>query len=396
MKTRRIIKIVFFTLFVFIATVILLSALNNLVTPTRSEMVGQLREAEKARVAEMFHLRQTLGDKLWRGWGEADIPQIVYDQEYAFLIGYSNPPPGWTQVPQMRTQGSEWEPVQDESLEGLPYYRQRLPSQNESPQNFTVLVGNRWVASLQTKEWMTIALGNFFAENMPAFVRPIFPRGFVAQQFISSSDKYISLGLHESFHAYQGMMAPARLEMAERAAGQEENYPFDDSGGRELWQAELNLLAQAVNSKSEAKVRELAQQFLERRSARRETMKLNAGLVNYEKQREWLEGLAKYVELEIWRQAAETSDYKPLSTIAADPDFKKYQTFDQSWAQEVSQITLSPGSKETLLYYSGMAQAVLLDRLMPNWKEHILTDDLMLEDLLRQAIGGTAAYAGGK
>jgi hypothetical protein len=35
-----------------------------------------------------------------------------------------------------------------------------------------------------------------------------------------------------------------------------------------------------------------------------------------------------------------------------------------------------------------MAQSVLLDRLMPDWKERIFGNDIMLEDLLREAVEG--------
>ncbi|NKQ36994.1 MAG: hypothetical protein HF973_15450 [Chloroflexi bacterium] len=37
-------------------------------------------------------------------------------------------------------------------------------------------------------------------------------------------------------------------------------------------------------------------------------------------------------------------------------------------------------------YYSGMAQAALLDRLLPDWKEQALTDGVFLEDLLETAV----------
>jgi len=39
-------------------------------------------------------------------------------------------------------------------------------------------------------------------------------------------------------------------------------------------------------------------------------------------------------------------------------------------------------------YYSGMAQAVLLDRLMPGWKDQALEDGVFLEDLLEAAVEG--------
>lgn len=42
-------------------------------------------------------------------------------------------------------------------------------------------------------------------------------------------------------------------------------------------------------------------------------------------------------------------------------------------------------SGETRFYYSGMAKAVLLDRLLPDWKEQVFNPNVMLEDLLRLA-----------
>jgi hypothetical protein len=47
---------------------------------------------------------------------------------------------------------------------------------------------------------------------------------------------------------------------------------------------------------------------------------------------------------------------------------------------------LAGRSGETRFYYGGMARAVLLDRLLPGWKERALSDEVMLEDLLKEAI----------
>ncbi len=114
-----------------------------------------------------------------------------------------------------------------DTFQGETYYRLRLPSPDVRPQNFTVLVGSRWVASLQTKEWLSISLGNGLAEKLPGPLRPVFPRGLVAKLFVGSSDKYISLVLHETFHAFQGMTVPSRLESADRTVTQEKRYPWD-------------------------------------------------------------------------------------------------------------------------------------------------------------------------
>jgi len=37
-------------------------------------------------------------------------------------------------------------------------------------------------------------------------------------------------------------------------------------------------------------------------------------------------------------------------------------------------------------YYSGMAQAFLLDRLRPDWKSKAFDEDIWLEDLLAEAV----------
>jgi len=43
-------------------------------------------------------------------------------------------------------------------------------------------------------------------------------------------------------------------------------------------------------------------------------------------------------------------------------------------------------SDEKRFYYSGMAQAFLLDRLSPGWKQQILSPGVFQEDLLRRAV----------
>jgi hypothetical protein len=74
------------------------SAVSNVGLPTHSQIVERLSAAEKARLAETFHLRETLGDEVWMGWGQVQIPIVVHNEAYAFLVGYpegESPPEGW-------------------------------------------------------------------------------------------------------------------------------------------------------------------------------------------------------------------------------------------------------------------------------------------------------------
>ena len=76
-----------------------ISTLSNLGLPQRSTVTETLSEADKIRLAETLHLRGELGDAIWAGWGQADIPAILYNEEYVFLVGYENPSDGWIKFP---------------------------------------------------------------------------------------------------------------------------------------------------------------------------------------------------------------------------------------------------------------------------------------------------------
>jgi hypothetical protein len=193
---------------------------------------------------------------------------------------------------------------------------------------------------------------------------------------------------HESFHAYQGMRVPQKLADSENTSRDyEQQYPWDDTSLQANWQTELDLLTEALRSTDENQSAELALQFLEIRADRRASAQLNENLIAYEQQREWLEGLARYAELEIWRLAGDSS-YTPVPETSEDPEFNAYRDYSRRWTNELNQISrMSTDEGDGRFYYTGMAQAFLLDRLMPEWKERAFEEDVWLEDLLRSAVG---------
>lgn len=379
MKTRRILIGIATSLLLLCIGLILISWVSNQIAPGRSQVVDRLAEQEKARLSEALHLRQVLGNTIWNGWAEADIPIIVYNEEYAFLVHYENPTPGWRQVPQNVARGGQWEPVPGDPFEGKVYYRQRLES-GVTPQSFTVLVGDRWVASLATREWFQIAL----SEPLRRDLGSLFPYRLAAKWLAGSSDKYITLVLHESFHAFQGINAPERLARSEQLLAHAKECHWEDQELQSAWQMELNLLVQAVTAKQDGEARTFTRDFLAQRDTRRSKSRLSPLCIELEQQREWLEGLAKYTELTMWRRAGATSSYQPVPVLHIDGDFNKYSESEERWSQEIAQIKLSGRQVEdNSFYYSGMAEAALVDRLVPGWQTRILKEATTLEDLLR-------------
>jgi hypothetical protein len=224
---------------------------------------------------------------------------------------------------------------------------------------------------------------------LPGFLKPVFPYSLVASLFFPNSDTYLSLIQHESFHAFQAVWAQPRFEAAEwdgiRLADQ---YPWENQEGINAWQQELDLLKVALKTEDKEDIRQLAQQFLDHRDARRITMKLSVDLIRYENQREWVEGMARYAELETWHLAGSDEQYQPLTDLQNDRKFKRYKSFDDRWNRELDQITrMAEDEGDGRFYYSGMAQAYLLDQLHPSWKLTLAADPMLnLEDLLKQAL----------
>ena len=370
-------------LIVLCLLVFAISALSNLGLPQQSIITERLSELEKARLSEVLHLRGVLGDVVWPGWSQADIPLIVYNEQYAFLVGYLNPPDGWMKVPGLEPRGGPWEEVRDDGFDGHPYYRTPITDPQKTPEGFTVRIGDRWVATFQSREYSQVAFYRDFRQKLPPFISNLAPLRLVWSLLMGKTDNYIAAFEHESFHAYEGILAVDRLNKAESMYSVEENYPFDAM--EEPWKQEMDILVQAVLANTETEAIDLTREFLQMRASRRAG--LSPDQVGLERLREWEEGLAKYAELEITRQANSVDSYLAYAGLAQDKGFKNYESQQQFWLAQLKEAKITQGrSGNTRFYYSGNALAVLLDRLMPGWKPRALPGGEYLDDLLQEAV----------
>lgn len=366
------------------------SALTNMSLDKLPVNLDTLSSLNKTRLSEASNLRQNLGEAVFPGWSEAIPAQILYNESYVFLVDFTNPPSGWVKVPQEKQGGTDWEQMPaDELWQGMPYYRQ-VYADGHSPEAFTVRVGDAYVGSMASFDWLRVSLVQQFRQDLPSFLAPVVPYKLVVSLFVPDSDTYISLLEHENFHAYQATWAAQRFIAAENAnLKQADSYPWDSESSIQAWKTELLLLKEALQAADLTEARQLTGQFLEQRAKRRMAVNLSADHIDFETQREWVEGVARYVELESYRLAATTPDYRPFEDIKSDPQFRNYRGFDGRWKRELDQLVrMADDQGDGRFYYSGMAQAYLLDRFLPDWKAQLLANPhLNLEDLLYQSLG---------
>jgi 16S rRNA (cytidine(1402)-2'-O)-methyltransferase len=86
-----------------------------------------------------------------------------------------------------------------------------------------------------------------------------------------------------------------------------------------------------------------------------------------------------------------TEEYDSVTAVATDPNFNAYANLPRRWQQQVDQIGRMAGDEgDGRFYYTGMAQAFLLDQLLPDWKTMALDEGVYLEDLLAIAINNNS------
>jgi hypothetical protein len=336
------------------------------VPPSSDPVVrDRLSVREIAILRESQELRRAVGDEVWPDFARVAIPVQLYNDRFGFVFGMAAPR-GWDEVP-------------GERIDGQPYYRTGSPER----QAFAVRIGETWVGSLTVKETMD-------AETPRLLTARLGPLGRLVpyRLFIVSTDQYVTMLLHEQFHAFQAESNPSRFEAARAAYRPAAAYPWEQDGYRAAWLEEVTLLQSALAAADRAVRRDLVRQVLRKREERRRRFILDQAQLAFERQIEWLEGLAKYVELESWRLAA-TSGYRPLEPMRADPQFHAYSGYDGQWRTERMNMKIGLNLHGDLpFYYTGAMQARLLDALRPDWKKGFIGSERQLEELLGEAVTG--------
>jgi hypothetical protein len=63
--------------------------------PSDPLAVWKLEAGDKAVLADALRLKSDLGEEVWPGFGKADIPVVVYDDNFEYLFGLPDPPASW-------------------------------------------------------------------------------------------------------------------------------------------------------------------------------------------------------------------------------------------------------------------------------------------------------------
>jgi hypothetical protein len=304
-----------------------------------------MSDIDRIRVAEAYRLGDVLGDRVWKNWSKAPFAVLLVTPEYEFLLRHPKP-------------SSDFSIIRyDSLLKSNVYYRKRTMQLN-SLATYPAVGGVS-----------TIVVGQ--AENTQA----------------KTSTPWVVTLLHEHFHqlqdsqpnSYQEINA-LNLSRGDQTGMWMLNYafPYDTPAVANQFMALTRSLATAVQAKSKSEFSRELKSYLAIRQQLQQM--LNQDDYNYFSFQLWKEGIARYTEYRIAREALKR--YTPTKPFRGLKDFTSFDDVSQSIMSrilnELSTLKLEE-YKRVAFYPIGAAEGLLLDRTNPKWQKRYFTQKFYLE-----------------
>jgi hypothetical protein len=343
---------------VLILILIINYCINGL-TYMMKETEDKLTLEELQDIKEAKRLKDTYGDKLFNGFSEVSIPIIAFNSSYEFRIASTSGDYSFNVLEENN------QIVQDNI-----YVRE-----SKNPQAFTAKFTDGWAASMSTYYTFNHEVLGYMRRDVPFGLWLLIP----PQISTIKRDLIPCTIIHEAIHAYFGNLNEEKLNRAEALHKALKRYPYGNTIFREEWNKEGRALYNAMNAGTTEETIKYVTEFLDVRDKRRAESSLSVEMIDAVRLIEWEEGLAKYSEIRIYDFAAEDPN------APAYYKYKKGRPYSQGDFRSLKN-NLGSRSEDYRFYLSGMAQAMILDKLSNQWKEDLYRNEVYLEDKLREVV----------
>jgi hypothetical protein len=329
-----------------------------------------------AEAGEVWAVVAQPNNPVWPGWNASDTPILFYlPGEQDVLINHPQPPDGFV------------------AYDGpIRFPGGRIVVKNGP----TIIDADGQNTSRDVAGVRTLVVADPLS-NLRQQVRSLLdaPRPVTFTDLATDPYEQLRFIVHEAFHVFQNRNAAGKgaNETALRY------YPVLSADNNVGFALEGTALAAALRAGNATAFRSAALRWLAVRQSRRASLPQQA--VDYENGAEFSEGLAKYAEYRLFealqgRQPDEKMWWVQGFHGYADLTSERAALVDKMLQHMRGEIVVNNDPYGTAplrnrLYFSGMAVAVILDRLAPTWKQRILTPGVSLTDLVTEALGATPA-----
>jgi peroxiredoxin len=330
---------------------------NNIPAQTAPAAAPQLAQADAVLISEAVHLWKSLGDSIWPGWTRIASPILYITADYEYAVGFPKALPGF--------QAQAAVPPLAESIQVRP------------------------------RSFSPNLAAAFPFEGVPAAVigRP--------EALERTPTHWVLTAVHEMFHVLQMHRGEfekvAALTLGPRNdASWQLNFPFPYQNPDVMdlihLQSYLNYLAAGASDMND--INYDAGTAIEALRVYQSVLKRLAEddrNYRYSLFQEWKEGIALYTEYKM-AEAAASADLPLGEAFLKLPGA---QTFRQIWDERYKNTLFlakhaGRASRSRIAFYHlGLGKGLLLDRLLPVWKDRYFAPGVWLDDLLAAALGKT-------
>ena len=307
-------------------------------TPPESERPPAMDPADRVRLAEAYRLAEAIGDSIWPGWSRVPFATVLVAGGHEYFVRHPHPPSGSTPLGRDEVLGSD---VFVRARAFQPGFLATFPLEGVS----TVVVGTPDATGAKSPtDWIVTLLHEHFHQLQEA--QP----GFY--------DKTAALGLARGDQTGMWML----------------NFPFayDSPKVQAAYAAAAGALRDALAKDGSTAA------YLDKRAT------LRAALSDDDRKyldfQIWKEGVARYTQLRVARWAA--GNYRATPEFAALPGYVGFEALSRSLSdqipKELGELKLSE-SKRIVFYPFGAAEALLLDRIRPSWRDRYFSDLFTLD-----------------
>ena len=309
-----------------------------LATLTGYTQTPEVRMEDKIRIAEAIKIRNEIGPKVWDGIQHVPFAILLVTETTEFLFNHPYP-------------SADFQFLENDTLtHSKIYYR---PAQ-----------------------YPTYFQAAFPAVNGVSCVVIGTPENTTK----SSSTRWVLTLLHENFHQYQtfqpyyySKVAALGLSGGDETGMWQLNYafPYTEKKVNSAFNLYREALGKAVHGRTHANFEQLLKASLHARTNFKNS--LSEQDYAYFTFQLWQEGIARYTEFSYLEALA---TYKPTKKFMQLDDYESFTRLKISYLEEefenLKNQKLS-NDKRLVVYTIGLAEGLLLDTVIPNWKNAYLS-----------------------
>jgi hypothetical protein len=195
-------------------------------------------------------------------------------------------------------------------------------------------------------------------------------------------EENVLIVFHEAFHAFERDKTRPGARWRYENAFLLFDYAALSTRKQALFAIEGRVLSDALQAATKDEAKKKAREFLAVRRLRQGG--LDPSLVEFEKGAESNEGLAEYAGVKAVVAGMEVARQRRLRMTWSFPDAPRYLREKYAPLRTITRIGRNDRLK---FYYTGSAQALLLDPLLPGWKGRVQEKAEAVQDLLAEAVG---------